>query len=126
MSSPPTQFAQDLPVLQRAVDAYKIWHGSLPHLPRLSRYTLGAKIDTLFGETIELIFSASYANREQKKGIIQRASAKLDALKFFLRVAWELKTIDNKRYVRLSEPLVEIGRMLGGWRRWLENDNPSA
>jgi hypothetical protein len=36
-------------------------------------------------------------------------------LKFFLQVAWEIKALDNKKYIRLSEKLDEIGKMLGGW-----------
>jgi len=51
---------------------------------------------------------------------VQRASTKLDALKFFLQIAWELKVLDNKQYLRLSEPLNEVGKMLGGWRKTLQ------
>jgi len=46
-----------------------------------------------------------------------RASSKLDTLKFFLQVAWDLKAIDNNKYAALSAPLVEVGKMLGGWRK---------
>ena len=33
-----------------------------------------------------------------------------------LRIAWETKALDTKKYISLSEPLNEIGRMIGGWR----------
>lgn len=91
--------------------------------PRLSRYTLGSKIDTLFTDTIEFLLLAGYASKSQKTGIVARASTKLDALKFFLQVAWELKLLDNKRYISLSEQLAEVGKMLGGWRKQLRNPN---
>jgi hypothetical protein len=77
-----------LPVLRDLTDAYKLWHGFLPHLPRLSRYTLCAKID---------------------------------ALKFFLKLAWETKLLDHKRYAVLAGPLSETGKMLGGWRKHLSS-----
>jgi len=48
---------------------------------------------------------------------LQKAISQFDLLKFFLRVAWEVKAIDNKKYLLISEPLVEIGKMLGGWQR---------
>ena len=51
--------------------------------------------------------------------IIKKASLKLDLLKFFIQIAWELKAIDNKKFAELSSPLIEIGRMLGGWQRQL-------
>ncbi len=38
-------------------------------------------------------------------------------LKFFLQLGWEIKVLDNSKYVALSEPLDEVGRMLGGWLR---------
>jgi len=49
--------------------------------------------------------------------VIFEASAKLDSLKFFLQIAWEIKALDNKKYIALSENLSEIGRMLGGWQK---------
>ena len=84
----------------RTLTGYGI--ASLADLPRLSRFTLGAKIDTLFTDTIELILLAGYASKPQKLVLVQRASTKLDALKFFLQIAWEVKALDNKRYLRLE------------------------
>jgi len=48
------------------------------------------------------------------------ASVKLDLLKFFLQIAWEIKSLDNKKYILLSERLNEIGKMLGGWIKALK------
>lgn len=123
--SPPPQLSLSLPILQKASDAYKLWHEILNHFPRLSRFTLGAKIDALFLETVELILLAGYSPKHQKLTIVLRAGTKLDALKFFLQVGWELKVMDNKRYARLSEPLIEVGKMLGGWRKQLESNTPT-
>jgi len=118
-SSPPPRTS--LPILQRLIGVYKLWHEYVPHFPKTSRYTLGGKIDTLFVETIEAIHTASYLSKAEKLPWIRRATTKLDGLKFFLQVAWELKALDNKKYVALSEPLAEIGRMLGGWTRQVES-----
>jgi len=102
-------------------DAYKLWHGFLPHIQRLSRYTLGAKIDGLFVEAVETILLAGFAPRERKLPHIDVAIVKIDALKFFLKLAWELKLVDHKRYAALTVPLAEIGKMLGGWRKHLSS-----
>ncbi len=40
-------------------------------------------------------------------------------LKFFLQIAWEINAIDKNKYIALSQPLVEIGKMLGGWKKKL-------
>jgi len=76
---------------------------------------LGIKIDQLFKETTENIFLASRLAREQKIPFLRKASTKLEMLKFFLQISWEIKSVDDKKYIILSEHLDEIGRMLGGW-----------
>lgn len=107
----------NLPILQKIIEAYKLWHHLLPHIPRLTRYSLGEKINDLFIELSELVLTASYAAKDQKSPVIQRASVRLDTLKFFLQIGWELKAIDNKKFAELSQPLGEIGKMLGGWQK---------
>lgn len=124
MVPPPTGFQSNLPVLNKAVEAYKLWHRYHGDFPRLSRYTLGQKIDSLFTDLIERILLAGYAVREQKQQTVAQASVKLDALKFFLQVAWELKYLDHKIYSTLSTPLFEIGKMIGGWQRDLKDKRP--
>ncbi|OGZ52728.1 MAG: hypothetical protein A3B25_00845 [Candidatus Ryanbacteria bacterium RIFCSPLOWO2_01_FULL_48_26] len=105
---------------------YKIWHEFLPHIPKTARYTLGLKIDSLLVETIEAIFIASYISKERKTIYLERASGKLDLAKFFLQVLWEIKSLDNKKYILISEPLEEIGKMLGGWLKQVEKQNKPA
>ena len=83
------------------------------------KYTLGEKIDNLFIETLEFIFIAAYLGREQKLPYLQKAATKLDLVKFFLQIIWEIKALDNKQYIVLSEPLEKIGMMLGGWIKQL-------
>lgn len=84
-------------------------------MEKLSRYTLGAKIDSLFTETLELILYSAYANEKQKLAAVQKAITKHDALKYFLQIAWQAKALDHKAYARISSPLEETGKMLGGW-----------
>lgn len=106
--------------------SYKQWQEFLPHFPKTSRYTLGSKIDNLFVQLTELIFYACHLKNEQKLAAMEKSSAKLDLLKFFLRIAWEIKSLDNKKYIVLSEQLNEIGKMLGGWLRQLKEKLPPS
>lgn len=118
--------AGNLPVIQKLVAAYKQWHQFLPHFPKTSRYTLGEKIDALFITLIELIFTAGYLYKIQKLPYVQKATIKLDVLKFFLRASWEIKALDNKKFICLSEKLDEVGRMFGGWLKHLNRQNPAT
>ena len=112
-NTPPGQF--NLSLIQKLVQVYRSWHGFLASFPKSSRYTLGTKIDSLFLEVIELIIKASYSSKAEKLISLTNSSFKLDLLKFFLQIAWDVKSLDNKKYILLSEKLDEIGRMLGGW-----------
>lgn len=97
------------------MSAYKLWTEYLQHLPKTSRYTLGAKIDALFLECIILIFRASHTPKERKLEILKEVSARFDLIKFILQVAWRSNVLEQKKYIALSTPLDEIGRMIGGW-----------
>jgi len=36
---------------------------------------------------------------------------------------WEIKALDNKKFILLSEKLNEIGKMLGGWSKQVTKEN---
>lgn len=126
MIPPPNGVTSNLPVLQKTIEAYKIWHVHYSNFPRLSKFSLGVKIDSLFTDVIELIFLAGYAGADQKYTFVVRASTKLDLLKFFMQVAWELRCLDHKKYAALSTPLNEIGKDIGSWQKYLQTKQPPS
>lgn len=113
----PPPVLNTLPIIDRLIGTYKLWHEIVQHLPKTSRFTLGAKIDSTFVEVIELIFTAGNLPKDKKLPYVQKAVSRFDLLKFFLQIAWLIKSLDNKKYLAISEPLNEIGKMLGGWHR---------
>ena len=115
-----------MPVIEHALAVYKLWHGYRNDFPKGARYTLGDKIDTLFIQLLELLFVASYQGKVEKLPTIRAAVRRMDVLKFFLRVAWELNALDNKKYALLSEKCGELGRMIGGWKKGLEQKTPAS
>ncbi len=101
------------------MDIYKLWDEFKNHFTKKHKYTLGSKIDQCFLEIIESLLTAGYLSKEQKQPYLKKASIKLDLLKFFLQISWELKVLNNKNYITLSEKLDEVGKMLGGWIKGL-------
>jgi len=113
-------------VLTRVKEAYQVWHKNLVNLNRLDRYTVGAKIDEYFLSLLELIFRACFAyDKFEKLSLTSQAIGKNDLLKFFLQIGWEQKVIDHKNYGSLILALDEIGRMLGGWRKNIQEKTPA-
>lgn len=117
-----------MPIIQKLINAYKLWQSYLPNFPQTIRQTLASKIDNNFIGVIENVFNAAHAphrerERESKKLFLKKATSKLDLLKFFLQIAWEVKALDNKKFAVIAENLYEIGKMLGGWERSLTQHN---
>lgn len=81
---------------------------------------MGDKIDGRFIQVLELLSMASYQSQTEKIPTLDRTLAGIDTLKFLLRISWEIKMLDEKKYATLSEGLQEAGRQIGGWRKGLK------
>lgn len=90
----------------------------LDHFPKKSREVLGQKIERIILEILELISKASYSR--EKIAYLENASLKLDFLKILIKITYETKTIDQKKYLQMEKELQEMGRMLGGWIKSLK------
>jgi len=112
-----------LPVLQKTKLAYLLWYQYYQIIPKLHRFSLGEKVDKLFVEVIDGIVTANFLDPREKVPFVRYAIRKLDILKVFLMMLWETKSLDNKKYINLSEKLNEIGRNLGGWHGKLTKEN---
>jgi hypothetical protein len=121
--SPPPR--SNLLTIQHLVAAYKVWHESLPHVPKDFRYSLGTKIDRSLIETAELLFIARYLGKEQKLPYLQKANMRLDVAKFFLQILWDVGALDNQKYILLSEKFDEVGRQLGAWVNGMKSKPPA-
>jgi hypothetical protein len=115
-----------VPVVLTLKHSYALWQQLLPHSSKIQRHTLGDKIDELFLETLEWAFRASYLSGSEKTIAVAGAVVRLDLVKFFLLVAWEIDMITDKQYAHISEPLVEASKMLVGWKDYLEKKTPQA
>ena len=112
-------------VLAKTKQSYSLWFHTLADFPKIYRYNLGGRVENCFLSLLENIFITVYLSHDRKIAQLSLAILKLDSLKFFLQLAWENKCLSSVKYSDLSEQLDEIGRMLGGWKKGLENKTPS-
>jgi len=110
-------------VLERIKHAYILWYGFYQTIPKTHRHTLGGKVDAEFVALIEAVASAGFLSKSEKQPWVRLAIRKLDTLKVFLLILWETKSLDTKKYIALSLPLDEVGKMLGGWNGQLTRQN---
>jgi hypothetical protein len=106
----------DIPILKKSQDLYKTFHEYRKVTPKADRFTIYERTENLIMDVIEGFLEAG-SLRGSKFTILERASIKLNVLRFFIRLMKETKTIDTKKYIVLQEMIDEIGRMLGGWIR---------
>ena len=111
------EFGLDIPLFARLYDFYKSLSQFILLFPKARRYTLGQKLENLTLEIIEQVIKAGTSSRREKLLYINTAIISLDLLKILIRLAKDIKCLDNKKYLQLQESLQEIGRMLGGWKR---------
>jgi hypothetical protein len=93
----------------------------VPHIAKGTRYTLGARIENKFLDLLELSYAAYFSDKEKKTQKITDCILITDTLKFLISIAWEGKLISNKQCEDVALKLEEIGKMLGGWRKSLDN-----
>lgn len=107
----------DIPILKKAYDLYRTFHMYRRVVPKAERFTLYERCENAILDTIEAILEAGYSKSTQKAFVLERASVKLNIVRFFIRLLKETRAIDIKKYTTLQEMVDEIGRMLGGWIR---------
>lgn len=113
-------------MLVRCKEGYRVWHFHLENVSKVSRQTIGTKVDDIFLSLLELIFRATFAyDKFEKLSVVSQAIAKADLLKFFLQIGWEHKVLDHKTYGAIILNLDEVGRMLGGWKKMLQEKTPT-
>lgn len=118
---------QKLPVISmKIISAYAYWNNITKHIPKMRRYSLGIKIDSIFTDIIELVSMAQFSPKEERQKILSRAITKNDCLKSMLYVLFELESIEEKYFLELGQKVEETGRMLYGWKNQTEKQNRPA
>jgi len=106
-------------LIHKIYELYKSFHDFLRLFPKSEKYSLGQKIENTILEILEFSLQAASASKQEKTALLKTTDIKLNLLKILIRLANEIKAIDNKKYLILQEKLQEIGKMIGGWMRYL-------
>ena len=106
----------DIPILKKTYELYSTFH-EYRIVSKADRFTVYERSENLIVDLIELFLEAGYTKSGNKSAILEKASVKLNTLRFFIRLMKETKVFDLKKYTTLQGMIDEIGRMLGGWIR---------
>lgn len=111
------QLDNDAPIVQKMNDLYKEFYEHVKTFPKKDQYTLGKRCEDALLSFMEYVLVAASMPKERKQKLLEAANGKFDVFKVLLRVARDLKILDNKKYISMEGKVQEIGRMLGGWMR---------
>ena len=87
--------------------------------PKHEKYTLGQKIENTILDILELSLKTVYSSKQEKLLLLKEIDVKVNLLKTLIKLVNEIRSLDDKKYLILQEKLQEIGRMIGGWIRYI-------
>lgn len=88
---------------------------TLERFPRSQRFLLGDRMQTQAHDILEGLVEATYSR--EPLPVLNRVNLHLEQLRISLRLARDLNHLDLRRYEFAAESLLEIGRLVGGWRK---------
>jgi four helix bundle protein len=111
---------QTVPVLHKISELYKKIYVAAGRVPKKDRFGLYLKIETVTLEVFELCLTASLESKLDKLQHLSAARTKVELLKRFVRMAYELKIIEDGKYLDFEADLQEISKMINGWIKYLK------
>jgi hypothetical protein len=87
----------------------------LDKFPRSRRFTLGERLESGLLDLLTELIEATY--NKQKKPALLNANRQIEIIRHLWRLAYELKSIPQRRYLHGAGLINEIGRQIGGWLR---------
>jgi hypothetical protein len=113
-------------IVKRISELYKTFYGISSTFPKKDRYSLGVKCENCILDILEIVVTVSSISSVEKYTLLIKASVELDVLKILLRTLNELRVLDNKQYIILQSLIQEIGKMMGGWLKFLSTKNKNS
>jgi hypothetical protein len=110
-----------LPIIMRMYDSYKQIVDISIQLPKRWRYSLGVSIENTILDCLSELIMAKNAPRPLKSAYLIKASSYLEIATLKLRLILEYALVNETKIFQTQASLAEVGRMLGGWLKSLQN-----
>lgn len=113
-------------MVHRVYEFYKLLHSYIKLFPKTDKYSLGARLENFTLDTLELALRAAYAPKVNRSIHLEKLDAKVQVLKTLVRLAHEVRALDDGKYLALQEQLQEMGKMVGGWLKTVKSHNSTS
>ena len=88
---------------------------AVERFPRAQKFLLGDRIQRTAVDVLEALIEATYTKYRDRP--LERANLGIEKLRFFLRIAHDLKLLDSRRHRHAVRSLDATGRRVGAWRK---------
>lgn len=105
----------DILIIQKTYNFYLRLNKVVSTISKKDRYTVGVKAEYSTLEIIEKFYLANSKIGNERLQILKSADITLKILQLLLKALFDTKAVNENVYISLSESLIEIGKMLGGW-----------
>ncbi len=83
--------------------------------PRTQKFLLGDRIQSTALDVLEQLIDATYGR--ERAGALRAANLGIEKLRHMMRLAFDLRHLDERRYEYAARELDTIGRRIGAWRK---------
>ena len=97
---------------------------TLEKFPRSQKFLLGDRIQTTALDVLERLIEATYSRDRAQP--LRAANLGVEKLRHLLRLAFDLRHLDQRRYEFAARELDAIGRQIGAWVRTHDSRVPVA
>ena len=88
---------------------------TVERFPKSQKFLLGDRIQSTALDVLDALIEATYTR--DRRDHLARANLGLEKLRFLMRLAFEQKHLDVRRYEHAARAIDEVGRMIGGWAK---------
>ncbi|OYT15431.1 MAG: diversity-generating retroelement protein bAvd family protein [Bacteroidetes bacterium 4572_77] len=110
---------QELTIQQKTIDMFEYSYLILKQYPKHEKFVLVSEIKNILNNILKLVITG--VKKYYKKTTLQDLDVELAKLKVFARMSKNLEYIKSKTYEIWIRKIVEIGRMVGGWIKSVNN-----
>jgi len=112
---------ETLPLYHKLYGLTKFLYGAVRSFPKEYKYSIGHDLVRLSWECLDLVLEVNAVSNTDKPKVISRLDACCEKLRLRVRMSQEIQLFSPRQFAHIQEQyLLEIGRMIGGWKKWSE------
>mgnify|MGYP003393950528 FL=1 len=111
-----------LPIVHKLTEFYKKIYQISSRATKQHKLGIYSKLENLCLDALNLSIQATLENKIEKSTPLKQLRLKIELLKNLIRLANELKILEDKIYLNLQTDLQEISKMALGWLKYTQKE----